>query len=154
MVRGLGKVSEALGNFRYPPYKVSKQKKKYQNTSTWSSVQIDHLNSVPSKAEALSRVRWIIENRWLNHLESTSNHSNLDIFTLILIFSPWPWSFHPDFDLFTLIPYIIPYTIYPFITLTPYNWFSEPSPPSPGCPAFFFSCSELPLASSSWLELF
>lgn len=37
MVRGLGKVSEALGNFRYPPY----------------------------KAEALSRVRWIIENRSL-----------------------------------------------------------------------------------------
>lgn len=37
MVRGLGKVSEALGAFRYPPY----------------------------KAEALSRVRWIIENRAL-----------------------------------------------------------------------------------------
>ena len=67
-------------------------------------------------------------------------HPDLDIFTLTFIFSPWPWSFHPDFDLFTLIPYIIPYTIYPFITLTPYNWFSDPSPPSPGCPAFFFSC--------------
>jgi len=37
MVRGLGKVSEALGNFRYPPY----------------------------KAEKLSSVRWIIENRAL-----------------------------------------------------------------------------------------
>ena len=51
MVRGLGKVSEALGNFRYPPYKVSKQEKK-----SHMMVQIYHVEKYHCNYLILARL--------------------------------------------------------------------------------------------------
>ena len=124
MVRGLGKVSEALGAFRYPPYKVpsdwpdiifkSKTCEPSATLHIWYRVQISETKSlnlisealieqikqntrwcktgksffwnhlkIPSQAEALSRVRWIIENRF-SSITLTIGQWPISIWTMLV----------------------------------------------------------------------
>ena len=69
MIRGLGKVSEALGTFRYPPYKVNRSADDccfdQTDDDKQEPLEAPYMSKIPGQAEALSRVRWIIENRYI-----------------------------------------------------------------------------------------
>ena len=157
MVRGLGKVSEALGAFRYPPYKVpsdwpdiifkSKTCEPSATLHIWYRVQISETKSlnlmsealieqikqntrwcktgksffwnhlkIPSQAEALSRVRWIIENRF-SSITLIIGQWPISIWTMLVFhlltaFHPGDHTFHQGPSILLLASWLPP--LYPW----------------------------------------